>query len=240
MFGYIIIYSKSVYFLSLIDNVAPLIDIIFKIALDIKWFVIVFAIWTYTFAAAFHRLGQNQLEFDNLSGEVDDDGNQYELPYKSAGESALYMWKLILGETDHDPFGIGKGDYVEVHSYLLFFIFILACFVLLITLLNMLIGIMGNSFSERSQRQKEIMLRDHLNFIVDNWHLSSLAISNKKKIKYIITAFRANIENEQIEYLQNLQSSVEEVNKTQTSIIESLRNIEQSMEDKKYKSEMNE
>ena len=106
------------------------------------------------------------------------------------------MWKLILGETDHDPFGIGNGDYVEVHSYLLYFIFILACFVLLITLLNMLIGIMGNSFSERSQRQKEIMIRDHLNFIVDNWHLSSLAISNKKKIKYIITAFRANIENE--------------------------------------------
>jgi hypothetical protein len=62
--------------------------------------------------------------------------------------------------------------------------------------LNMLIAIMGNTFSERSQRQKEIMLRDHLNFIVDNWHLSSLAISNKKKIKYIITAFRANIENE--------------------------------------------
>lgn len=40
------------------------------------------------------------------------------------------------------------------------------------------------------------MIRDHLNFVVDNWHLSGLAFSDKKKIKYIITAFRANIENE--------------------------------------------
>lgn len=80
------------------------------------------------------------------------------------------------------------------------------------------------------------MIRDHLNFVVDNWHLSGLAFSDKKKIKYIITAFRANIENEQIEQLQNLQTSVERVNRTQTNIFESLKNIEQSMDNQKYKS----
>lgn len=59
MVGYLLVYSKSVYFLSLIDEVAPLIDIIFKIALDIRWFLVVFGIATYSFAAAFYCLGLN-------------------------------------------------------------------------------------------------------------------------------------------------------------------------------------
>ena len=105
MFGYLIIYSKSVYFLSLIDNVAPLIDIIVKIMFDIKWFIVVFVLATYSFIAAFHCLGLNQVQFDKI-----DDANTP--PYSTKSGSAMYMWMLILGETNHDPFGIGEGDYV--------------------------------------------------------------------------------------------------------------------------------
>ena len=53
MFGILLIYTKAGYYLSLIDQVAPLIDIIKRIFLDMRWFIIVFMIFGYAFAGAF-------------------------------------------------------------------------------------------------------------------------------------------------------------------------------------------
>lgn len=67
MFGVLLISSKSGYFLGLIDSVAPMIDIIGKIFSDMRWFMVVITIFSYSFAGAFYMLGKNQVDYDGLS-----------------------------------------------------------------------------------------------------------------------------------------------------------------------------
>lgn len=60
--------------------------------------------------------------------------------------------------------------------------------------MNMLIAIMGNTFAERREVGAQIMVKDHLRFVMDNWLLMNIAFRNKERIKYIIAAFQANDE----------------------------------------------
>jgi hypothetical protein len=55
-------------------------------------------------------------------------------------------------------------------------------------MLNMLIAIMGNTYIRRSAIASQTRMRDHLFFIVENWHLTSYSFKNKDQLKYIITA----------------------------------------------------
>ena len=48
--GIIALYVKASYFLSLVDEIAPLIDIIKQIFYDVRYFVIVLAIYVFMFA----------------------------------------------------------------------------------------------------------------------------------------------------------------------------------------------
>lgn len=74
---------------------------------------------------------------------------------------------MSLGQTDTDPYTLGSGTQEKWLTAL----FVLAAFVLFITFLNMLIAIMGNTFSKRNELANEIMVKDHLYFVMDNWHL---------------------------------------------------------------------
>ena len=47
------------YFMSLLDEVSPLVDIIFKIFSDIKYFMMVFILSVIVFANSFFLLGKN-------------------------------------------------------------------------------------------------------------------------------------------------------------------------------------
>jgi len=55
----IIIWSKAFYFLQLIDEIAPLIQIIFKIFMDIRYFMVTLVIAIFAFANAFYLIGLN-------------------------------------------------------------------------------------------------------------------------------------------------------------------------------------
>lgn len=94
----------------------------------------------------------------------------------------------------------------------------------------MLIAIMGNSFSNRNEVVDEIMAKDHLYFVMDNWHLINLAFKDKASIKYIITAFFAEDEDENFEMLHNLQSSIRKIDGNQRSILTAVKNIENNLE----------
>lgn len=82
-------------------------------------------------------------------------------------------------------YGFGEGN----QSWLLHALFTFAAFFLIIHMLNMLIAIMGNTFSTRSEIAPMTRMRDHLKFVISNWHLSDTAFENKSQLKYIITAF---------------------------------------------------
>lgn len=57
--GYFSLYFKATYFLSLIDSVAPLIDIIIQIMVDIKWFMIVSAWYILMFAQCYDLISKS-------------------------------------------------------------------------------------------------------------------------------------------------------------------------------------
>jgi hypothetical protein len=70
------------------------------------------------------------------------------------------------------------------------------CLMIIVHFMNMLIAIMGNTFGERSEVGPQIMMKDHLRFVMDNWTMKDMAF-DLPKIKYIICAFAAEEEEEE-------------------------------------------
>ena len=59
---------------------APLIDIIIQIIVDIKWFMIVSAWYILMFAQCYDLIAKSQVKFDGLTEEEIDDLSYYGLP----------------------------------------------------------------------------------------------------------------------------------------------------------------
>ena len=57
--GILCLYVKACYYLSLFDSIAPLIDIMFKIMWDIKWFLFILVLSIFAFSHCFCLLGLN-------------------------------------------------------------------------------------------------------------------------------------------------------------------------------------
>lgn len=55
-------------------------------------------------------------------------------------------------------------------------------------LLNMIIALMQKTFATRRLVAEEVKIRDHLKFVLDNWHLMDIALKDKTSMKYIIAA----------------------------------------------------
>lgn len=55
----VIIIMKLVYFMQLIDVIAPLISIIIQIFIDIAWFMLIFVIIIFAFSYSFYLIGRN-------------------------------------------------------------------------------------------------------------------------------------------------------------------------------------
>lgn len=91
MFGQMLLFTKSQYFLSMIDHISPLISIAFQIMVDILGFLVILIIFMFSFSFAFFILAQNQLNFDNLSPE-----DVAEIPYATFIGSLQYIGTFIL------------------------------------------------------------------------------------------------------------------------------------------------
>ena len=93
---------------------------------------------------------------------------------------------------------------------------------MLIHLLNMLIAIMGNTFAERSEVAEEIKSKDHLVFVLDNWHLLDKAFSNMQDARYIIAAMYADLDitNDQkvLDEIDHLKGGIERLERMNTDM----------------------
>lgn len=142
--GILIIYIKASYYLSLSDDLGPLMDIVKRIIYDIRWFICILLIYGLCFATCFRLLAYSQIQYDQIS---EDDLEDVGIPYDGWVQSMWFVIdSFILGNTDRGPFTLGLGS----QDTWLSFLFILAALIMLIHLLNMLIAIMGNTFAERS------------------------------------------------------------------------------------------
>ena len=84
--------------MKLVDSIAPFIDIIIQIVIDIKYFMMVFIMAMLALSISFYLLAQNQLDFDikdELKMHLNLLSREYyenEIPYSSFGSSIWYMW----------------------------------------------------------------------------------------------------------------------------------------------------
>ena len=138
--GIIIMCGKISYYLNLIDAISPLIDIVIRIFQDISYFLFILFSTGFSFAYSFYLIAQNQRNFDSLTNY---DLTKRKIIYDTITGSIWYMINLLLGNTDTAPFSSGDGT----QSMFLTVIFGLAAFLIMIHLLNMLIAIMGNTYS---------------------------------------------------------------------------------------------
>ena len=117
------------------------------------------------------------------------------ITYDNIFGAMWFMYEILIGSSSTIPFTMGNAS----QNYILKGLYIVSTFVLLIHLLNMLIAIMGGTYSDRSEIANQIKVRDHLAFVIDNWNLIDKVFKDKQQIKYIVTAFNASADLEQDE-----------------------------------------
>ena len=181
---------KSLYFLRFVGEIAPLVDIIFVIMSDIKYFMVIFLIAEVAFITAFFCIGRNQrllklIEMDNDPALMED----YEPPNYSTLMGAIdYVYISSLDEFD-------SGSYFDNQmTPILLLLFVGLSFFMCIHLLNMLIAIMGESFAQNNEVKEAKKKISQLQFVVENWWLDP--IKDKKKIVYLVAAFNVDDEDQ--------------------------------------------
>ena len=109
-------------------------------------------------------------------------------------------------------------------SWVLAILFILLSFLMCIHLLNMLIGIMGQSFDKNNQLADSNKKISQLEFVVNNWWINP--IKNKEDIVYFVAAFSVNDDNQQQSRLDRLDNRQAETNKLLINFYSELKNIQ--------------
>ena len=71
----------------------------------------------------------------------------------------------------------------------------------------MLIAIMGETFAVNNEVKDIQTLRSHLQFVMDNWWIEP--IDDKQTIKYLITAFKKEDENQEQEMIGEMMKKQE-------------------------------
>ena len=106
------------------------------------------------------------------------------VPYATLSGALWFVYYgMVMGQIDADSF---------TDLRLLYGVFIIASFIMIIVLLNMLIAIMGNTFAERMPLAAQIQTEDRLEFIIENWHYKN---SVKRRFQpYGIVAFASDLE----------------------------------------------
>lgn len=192
---------KILYFLRLKGEIAPLIDIIIIILYEIRWFVIVFIIFQLASMCALYSIGRNQLEVARETGESDD------IPYYSTYFGAfMFVYEASLGGYNTQWYKDNRftGILVPFH--------ILTSFIMTVYLLNMLVGLMGESFANNKENKEANKKISELAFIVDNWWINP--ISNKEKFVYLIAAFKVeDSHDEEDERFASLEMTIKSLGK---------------------------
>ena len=152
------LWTKSLYYFQLVDNISPLIHTIFFTLKSIGYFMVTYCVALFAFANAFYLLGRNQLIFDK---EIKTEDRP---EYSSVWGSLSTVFKLCLGEVQFSV-GFQKSQAVP-----LWIVFVMASFVLVTHMLNMLIGIMGDSRSKYREIETQMILKNKLKFIIENWY----------------------------------------------------------------------
>jgi len=206
----IFMFLKSLYYLRLISDIAPLINIIFVIVKDIKYFLVVFIIGLAAFVCAFWMIGKNQVD-------LEEDESKHP-SYGTFWGAFDHVYSSSLGEFDTEKY------YDNPMSIILVTLFLLMSFFMCIHLLNMLIAMMGDSFSQNNEIAESKKKMSQLEFVVDNWFINP--IEDKKHIVYILAAFTINEKIEVEGKIDELYAIVQGLGESQHNLMNEIKNIQ--------------
>ena len=158
----IMIWPKALYFLKMNDNISPLVEIMFKV--KYLRFLLIFIYIQMLFANIFWLLGRNQIqcvEIEGKKGECETESltlvhAHVEGPiYLTLTGALRFVYYISLGEfefrndfsSDGERIYTFMGYEFGLNNVLQWFFFFIATFLLLIHLMNLLIGIIVDTFA---------------------------------------------------------------------------------------------
>lgn len=179
-FAVFFLWLKFFYFFRLFRPTAAFIRMIVEMLKDIRVFLLVFFIGIFAFSNAYYVF---DLYTDNLIDKwmADPTKNPDEAPEKIAGESFIdafiYTYQQSLGELGSDGF---DDSYSPTVFWIVFFC---STILLQITLLNLLIAIMGDTFGRVLEVSAESQIKEICVFIVEySFLIKTKEIANNSTI----------------------------------------------------------
>lgn len=218
------IFTKTLYYLKMIETFANHIDMIFRILWEIKFFGIVLAVTMVAFTNSYYLIGRNQIQFDNIDPEEP-------IIYAEWMGAFWTVTMLSLGNPETDNFFQGDGN----QKIYLMCLFGLSAVMILIHLLNMLIAIMADTFTKYNEVQLKMKTKEQLRFVLDKWVFKDYCLDDDgKNQQYIVAAFLQEGEDDEINVLKHMSSHVEEV---QTSLVKLQNNLLMEFKEMKFMNE---
>ena len=144
----------------------------------------------------------------------------------------MHVYFLTLGEFATDDYSVGEN---KLQSTMLEIYFLMATFFFVIHLLNMLIAIMSEVFTENNEVKYMQQTKSHLQLVRDNLWMHKQVIPEPEKIKYVVVAFstleKDKDEEDYLEVVIDKQNRTEAVNEKQfESLNKAIRNIKTKVE----------
>jgi Polycystin cation channel len=169
----LLIWLKLLYFLRIFESTGYLIRIIIQVGIDMRHFIFLLFLTIVAFGQAFEEVSKNMGE-DAITGRAGGIG---------------YTYSMILGGFDVADF----ETYVPVYFWVLF---IAATVFIMIIMLNLLIAIISESFSNINSVSKEANFRERAKIISENMYLVPYCIRKyrSEKNSYLLMAIDTEME----------------------------------------------
>lgn len=213
----IILWIKLFYFLRVYDSTSQLIRMIIEIVNDMKNYLIVLTIGIVGFTGGLFIMQQG------LDGLLDETNEKEWENNRFVGDSLfkafIYTYRMTLGDFQLDAFGVFEEKGLIFEFYFLWIIFIAGSLFLVIVLLNLLIAIMGETFSRVQEALVNLSIRERVLLVSEN---ESLFDRHKlfKNAQYLVIISLKKIEGSQ-------EDSVEgHIDQLRTDLVQRVSNLE--------------
>jgi hypothetical protein len=157
-----ILWYKLIYWFRLFESTSFYIKLIVETIKGIQYFFVIFVAFLLAFSNAIFILNKNRTDGNDETG---DEGSRLlggELK-NGALDSILNQYMLALGEFGTDTFSADSGKNSEV----VWALFVFATFISQLTILNMLIAIMGDTFDAVLEKQEQYAMKEKIRILND-------------------------------------------------------------------------
>jgi Ion transport protein len=159
----IIVWVKLFYYLRAYDSTSQLIRMIIETVKDIRYFLFVLFIGIVGFAGGFYIL-----QYGLYGVGSDSDSNPQHLFVGTNPLLAIiYIYQLVMGNFNLGNFPEYDGT-SQFEFYFIWFLFVVSCLFLVIVLMNLLIAIMSNTFSNVLAGIENLSIREKVLLLSEN------------------------------------------------------------------------